>query len=51
MNTEVAVLNKINAANLIGLRNTQDTKQIIGQSYGAADPRLQTCPRCGNTGH
>jgi len=29
MNTEVAVLNKINAANLIGLRNTQDTNQLL----------------------
>jgi hypothetical protein len=29
MNTEVAVLNKINAANLIGLRNTQDTNKLL----------------------
>lgn len=29
MNTEVAVLNKINAANLIGLRNAQDTNQVL----------------------
>jgi hypothetical protein len=29
MNTEVAVLNKINAANLISLRNTQDTNQLL----------------------
>jgi hypothetical protein len=29
MNTEVAVLNKINAANLIGLRNNQDTNKLL----------------------
>jgi hypothetical protein len=29
MNTEVAVLNKINAANLIALRNTQDTNKLL----------------------
>src|SRR6267143_825706 len=29
MNTQVAVLNKINAANLIGLRNTQDTNNLL----------------------
>ena len=29
MNTEVGVLNKINAANLIGLRNTQDTNKLL----------------------
>jgi conjugal transfer/entry exclusion protein len=29
MNTEVAVLNKINAANLIGIRNTQDTNKLL----------------------
>ncbi len=29
MNTQVAVLNKINAANLIGLRNTQDTNKLL----------------------
>lgn len=30
MNTEIAVLNKINAANLIGLRSTQDTNKLLG---------------------
>ncbi len=30
MNTEVAVLNKINAANVIGLRNGQDTNKLLG---------------------
>jgi hypothetical protein len=29
MNTEIAVLNKINAANVIGLRNTQDTNKLL----------------------
>ncbi len=29
LNSEIAVLNKINAANLIGLRNTQDTNQLL----------------------
>jgi hypothetical protein len=29
LNTEIAVLNKINAANLVGLRNTQDTNQLL----------------------
>jgi len=29
MNTEVAVLNKINAANLIAVRNTQDTNKLL----------------------
>jgi len=29
MNTEVAVLNKINAANLIALRNSQDTNKLL----------------------
>lgn len=29
MNTEVGVLNKINAANLIGLRNAQDTNKLL----------------------
>jgi len=29
MNTEVAVLNKINAAGVIGLRNTQDTNKLL----------------------
>jgi hypothetical protein len=29
LNTEIAVLNKINAANLVGLRNGQDTNQLL----------------------
>ena len=29
MNTEIAVLNKINAANLIGVRNSQDTNKLL----------------------
>jgi len=29
MNTEIAVLNKMNAANLIAVRGTQDTNQIL----------------------
>ena len=29
MNTEIAVLNKINAANVIGLRNTQDSNKLL----------------------
>jgi hypothetical protein len=29
MNTEIAVLNKINAANIIGLKNTQDTNKLL----------------------
>src|SRR5215470_18534854 len=29
LNSEVAVLNKINAANLVGLRNGQDTNQLL----------------------
>ena len=29
MNTEIAVLNKINAANVISLRNTQDTNKLL----------------------
>jgi len=29
MNSEVGVLNKINAANLIGLRNSQDTNKLL----------------------
>jgi len=29
MNTHVAVLNKINAASLVGLRNAQDTNQLL----------------------
>ena len=29
MNTEIAVLNKINAANLIGLRSSQDTNKLL----------------------
>jgi hypothetical protein len=29
MNTQIAVLNKINAANVIGLRNTQDTNKLL----------------------
>jgi hypothetical protein len=29
MNTEVAVLNKINAANLITVRTTQDTNKLL----------------------
>lgn len=29
MNTEIAVLNKINAASVIGLKNTQDTNQLL----------------------
>jgi conjugal transfer/entry exclusion protein len=29
MNTEIAVLNKINAANIIALRNTQDTNKVL----------------------
>lgn len=29
MNTEIAVLNKINAANVISLRNTQDSNQLL----------------------
>lgn len=29
MNTEIAVLNKINAAGVIGLRNTQDTNKVL----------------------
>jgi hypothetical protein len=29
LNSEIAVLNKINAANLVGLRNGQDTKQLM----------------------
>lgn len=29
MNTEIAVLNKINAANVIGLRNTQDANKLL----------------------
>jgi hypothetical protein len=30
LNTEIAVLNKINAVNLVGLRNGQDTNQLLG---------------------
>jgi hypothetical protein len=29
MNTEVGVLNKINAAGIIGVRNTQDTNKLL----------------------
>jgi hypothetical protein len=29
MNTEIAVLNKINAANIISVRNTQDTNKLL----------------------
>ena len=29
MNTEIAVLNKINASNLIGVRNSQDTNKLL----------------------
>ncbi len=29
MNTEIAVLNKINAANIIALRNAQDSNQLL----------------------
>ena len=29
MNTEIAVLNKINAAGVIGLRNTQDANKLL----------------------
>lgn len=29
MNTEIAVLNKINAANVVGLRNAQDTNKLL----------------------
>ena len=29
MNTEIAVLNKINAASVIALRNTQDTNKVL----------------------
>jgi hypothetical protein len=29
MNTEIGVLNKINAANVVGLRNTQDTNKLL----------------------
>jgi hypothetical protein len=29
MNTQIAVLNKINAANLIGVRNSQDTNKLL----------------------
>lgn len=29
MNTEIAVLNKVNAANLIAVRNTQDTNKLL----------------------
>lgn len=29
MNTEIAVLNKVNAANLINVRNTQDTNKLL----------------------
>jgi hypothetical protein len=29
MNTEIAVLNKINAANLITVRNTQDSNKLL----------------------
>ena len=29
MNSEIAVLNKINAAGVIGLRNTQDTNKLL----------------------
>lgn len=29
MNTEIAVLNKVNAANLVALRNTQDTNKLL----------------------
>ena len=29
MNTEIAVLNKINAADLIAVRNTQDTNKLL----------------------
>ena len=29
MNTEIAVLNKINAANVIALRNGQDANQVL----------------------
>ena len=37
MNTEVAVLNKINAANVIGLRNRQDTNKLLGALAEEAD--------------
>ena len=29
MNTEIAVLNKINAANMINVRNTQDSNKLL----------------------
>ncbi len=29
MNTEMAVLNKINAANMVNVRNTQDTNKLL----------------------
>ena len=50
MNTEIAVLNKINAASLIGLRNTQDTNKLLVTPRGSADRCSQTPARCRGAG-
>jgi hypothetical protein len=42
MNTEIAVLNKINAVNLIGLRNTQDTNKLL---VSLAESQIVTAKR------
>ena len=42
MNTEIAVLNKINAASVIGLRNTQDTNKLL---VALAEQRLVEAKR------
>ena len=46
MNTEIAVLNKINAANIVALRNTQDTNKLL-VTGGTADlqPNASGMPR------
>ena len=42
MNTEIAVLNKINAANVIAVRNTPGHQQAAGRPGRRADHRRQT---------
>ncbi len=45
MNTEVAVLNKINAASMLGLRNTQETNQLL---VSLAESQVVTAKRAGD---
>ena len=51
LNSEVSILNKVNATNVLSLQNAQGHKQAARSHSGAADHSLETTSRCFHQHH